>query len=94
MNSNEEIAQDVSATRRKFVRGVGILAMFTAIAAAVGFPFSRKKNIIACGPDEKKKTMKMLTQDGRLVEIDASLVTATRKKITDKELQNWVKNKS
>jgi len=33
----------------------------------------------------------MLTQDGRLVEIDEALLTASRKKVTDIELQNWIK---
>ncbi len=32
----------------------------------------------------------MLTQDGRLVEIDKSLLASSGKKITDKELQKWV----
>jgi hypothetical protein len=33
----------------------------------------------------------MLTQDGRLVEIDKKLLVSPGKKITDKELQQWVK---
>jgi len=33
----------------------------------------------------------MLTRDGKLVEIDASLLAVNKKKISDKELQNWVK---
>jgi hypothetical protein len=39
---------------------------------------------------EKKETVKMLTQDGHLVEIDKALI-ASGKKVTDKELQQWVK---
>jgi len=35
----------------------------------------------------------MLTQDGRLVEIDATLLAANTKKVSDKELQTWVKSK-
>ncbi len=33
----------------------------------------------------------MLTQDGKLVEIDKKLLVSPGKKITDKELQQWVK---
>ena len=42
---------------------------------------------------KKPETIKMLTQDGILVEIDQKLLTSGGKKITDKELQQWVKNK-
>ena len=91
MNSDTKVSQTPSPTRRKFVAGVGILSAFVAIAAAMGFRFPGKKEIISCGPGEKKKTVKMLTQDGRLVEVDASLLTGGTKKITDNELQNWVK---
>jgi hypothetical protein len=35
----------------------------------------------------------MLTQDGHLVEIDAALLASNTKKVSDKELQNWVKRK-
>ena len=34
--------------------------------------------------------MKMLTQDGKLVEIDRSLAGNGRRKITNEELQHWV----
>ena len=34
-----------------------------------------------------------LTQDGKLVEVDASLLAANSKKISDKELQNWMNSK-
>jgi hypothetical protein len=39
----------------------------------------------------KPKTIKMLTQDGQLVEVDAKLLASNSKKISNKELQNWVK---
>lgn len=34
--------------------------------------------------------VKMLTQDGKLVEIDQHLVNGTGKKISNQELQHWV----
>ena len=42
---------------------------------------------------EKKKTerVKMLAQDGTLVEVDIAALSANKKKITNKELQNWIK---
>lgn len=76
-------------TRRKFVVGLGLLSLL----AAIGLPVAKRKQIISCGPFDKKKTVKMLTQDGKLVEIDEDKLTGQRKKISDKELQSWV-NKS
>ena len=39
----------------------------------------------------ESNTIKMLTQDGTLVEINKDLVIHSARKITDKELQEWVK---
>lgn len=40
----------------------------------------------------KPEKTKMLSQDGTLVEVDiAALMTSDKKKITNKELQNWIK---
>jgi hypothetical protein len=40
---------------------------------------------------KKSETVKMLTQDGKLVEIDKKLLASPGKKISDIELQQWVK---
>jgi hypothetical protein len=74
-------------SRRRFVWGVGILSLLTAAGSALKFPFLNKKS----RPEIKGKTVKMLTQDGTLVEIDAALITASRKKATNSDLQNWIK---
>ena len=43
-------------------------------------------------PENKKtNTVKMLTQDGKLVEVNAADLPAKKKKITNEELQNWIK---
>jgi len=42
------------------------------------------------GAKKKSTTVRMLTEDGKLVEVDSSLITKGRK-ISDKELQDWVK---
>jgi len=74
-------ANKQNSSRRKFIEwGLGALAAFSAI----GLFFSQKK---------KKKTVKMLTQDGRLVEVDEALIKSTGKKINNKEIHSWVKNK-
>ncbi len=38
------------------------------------------------------ETVKMLTRDGRLVEIDKRLLASPGKKISDKELREWIGN--
>ena len=43
---------------------------------------------------EKTETVKMLTQEGKLVEIDRTLLGSAGKKVSDKELQQWVKIKT
>lgn len=40
---------------------------------------------------KKTETVKMLTQDGKLVEVNISALPTQKKKITNKELQNWIK---
>jgi protein-disulfide isomerase len=40
---------------------------------------------------QKTETVKMLTQDGKLVEVTVSAIPSKKKKITNKELQNWIK---
>jgi hypothetical protein len=42
--------------------------------------------------EEKPATIKMLAEDGSLVEIDEALL-GSGKKITNTELQTWIKNK-
>ena len=68
-------------TRRKLVGWLGVVSLVTMVGGAFR-PWKSKK---------KTNTVKMLAQDGTLVEIDASLLAASTKKISDKELQNWVK---
>lgn len=39
----------------------------------------------------KKKTMKFLTQDGKLVEIDVDKIPGAKKAANKQDIQNWVK---
>ena len=66
--------------RRKFLAwGAGALTLIA------GFRFFTKQN------DEAPATTKMLTQDGKLVEVDVKLISQVKKKATNKEVQEWIK---
>ena len=66
-------------SRKKFLfLGLSAVALFSV------FKFSFPKN------RKKKNTVKMLTQDGKLVEIDQEMIKSSKKKITNAELRDWV----
>ncbi len=67
-------------SRRKVTVWLGIISLFTVVGAVFN-PWKVKKT----------KLVKMLTQDGKLVEVDEANLAGGRKKVTNKELQNWVK---
>jgi len=58
----------------------------SAMAVIKWIPGFRKKQDIKAG-----EMVKMLSQDGRLVEIDARLLSNAGKKASTEELQQWVK---
>lgn len=67
-------------SRKKFLfMGLSVVTLFSV------FKFAMPKN------KKKKNKMKLLTQDGKLVEIDQDLIKSSKKKITDAELKTWVK---
>ena len=76
---NMEQTQNPSS-RKKFICWGA--AAFTSLTVFRLFRNTKKK---------KSETVKMLTQDGRLVEINKELLAPSSKKISDKELQRWVK---
>jgi hypothetical protein len=72
------------STRKKFLLwGATILSAFTLFKFLPG----TKQKATAAAND----TVKMLTRDGRLVEVDKKLLTSAGKKISNDELQQWVK---
>jgi hypothetical protein len=80
---------DRSAGRRKLLAAIGVL---TLIAMRIkGLPV--RKQVVACAPSIDKKTIRVLSQDGKLMEIDKGDARATGKKISDVELQEWVRRK-
>jgi hypothetical protein len=90
-NINEQ-----EASRRKILKWgslSSIALLFTGFK--ISKLFSVKKEVISCGPPSESKMVKMLTQDGVLVEVDISkLSQKTGVKISDNQLQNWVNKKS
>jgi len=69
------------SSRRKFVYwSLGIFSSLTALK----FILPKKK---------KPATVKMLTEEGKLVEVDMSRVKKTGIKVSDKDVISWVKNK-
>jgi hypothetical protein len=68
-------------TRKKFIWWGATLV--TAIAAVKWLPRIQKV--------KEPQTTKMLTQDGKLVEIDKKLLAKASKKISNEELQQWIK---
>jgi hypothetical protein len=70
-------------TRRRFI---GIGAVTALMFAFFRFFIPHKKR--------KTETTKMLTQDGRLVEVETTKLPRKRKRIADADIQTWVKRKS
>jgi hypothetical protein len=74
------------SSRKKFIWwGAGLVTAFAGLRLFKG----KNKNV----EEKKKETVKMLTQDGKLVEIDRELMTAG-KKISTEELKQWVNKKT
>lgn len=67
-------------SRKKFI-GLGISA--AALLTSFKFWNSKKR--------DKPATVKMLTQDGKLVEVNIAALSSKKKKITNKELEGWIK---
>ena len=73
--------QQSKSTRRKFFFwGLGIFSSVTALR----FILPQKK---------KRNTIKLLSEDGKLVEVDADLIKKTGVKVEPKDIPAWVKNK-
>jgi hypothetical protein len=72
-----------TTSRKKFLLwGTSVLSSLTLL------------KFISGNKEKKTKTVKMLTQDGKLVEVDAGkLPGGKRKKITDEQLKTWVNKK-
>ena len=75
-----EMMPETNNRKRFLLWGIGVIG---AIAAS---------KILKRSPKKTAKTARLLTQDGKLVEIPEDLITCgKRKKISDEQLQNWIK---
>jgi hypothetical protein len=83
--SDIDPTQNQDNSRRKLIAGLGVLSLFPIVKLTTSF---KKKDVIACAPEVK--TVKFLTQDGTLVEVDASKINGGKEKISNQALQNWV----
>ena len=73
--------QQKTPTRKKFLLwGAALLSSLTVLKFIPG------------SKQEKKETVKTLTRDGKLVEVDADKIyCGKRKKISDDQLKSWVR---
>lgn len=84
-----ESFQSELKTRRKLLTGIGLLSFFSLFKFGL---FTKKDAVISCAPPPgKKETMKVLSRDGQLVEVEVSRIKRVEEKISNKELQNWIK---
>jgi hypothetical protein len=67
-------------SRKKFL--LWGAAALSSLSVLKFFKVSKKK---------KPETIKMLARDGELVEVNIAALPTQKKKITNKELQNWIK---
>ncbi len=67
-------------TNRKKFLWWGVTAVGAALLLKV---FPKKKQ-------EESATVKMLTQDGKLVEVDRKLVASTGSKVSNSDLKKWL----
>lgn len=77
--------ENKSLSRKKFLAwSVGISSL---LAVPAFLKFSSKKK-------DKSTTVKMLTQDGKLVEIDVANIPSKKKKIKVAEIHTWMNKKT
>ncbi|HVS96749.1 MAG TPA: hypothetical protein VHE54_09690 [Puia sp.] len=85
--------------RRQFLAAGGILSFFALFSLwrmakkspAMGDGEAIKSPASACAPVRKKESVRMLAQDGRLVEVDAAHLGRPKKRITNEELRRWIR---
>jgi hypothetical protein len=77
--------ENKNVSRKKFLAwSVGISSLL-AVPAFLKFPNKKKK---------QTATAKMLTQDGRLVEIDVANIPSKKKKIKTADIHTWINKKT
>jgi hypothetical protein len=89
MEKENSISNNESNSRRKLIAGIGLLSLLAPLASAAKAPFIRKNIQAAATPPPNK--VKMLTQDGKLVEVDQNFLSAIRQKASNEEIKSWIK---
>ena len=74
-----------AVSRKKFLSWGLVFSSILAVPSAL---FFGKKNTTA-----EKTTAKLLTQDGKLVEIDIKNLPSSQVKIKDGDIHHWIRNK-
>ncbi len=89
MNNTDQPSK-VKRVRRSLIAGLGILSLFPFLKSGL---FNKRKDVMSCGPIAQTP-VKMLTQDGRLVEIDPSKIASSKGKATTDEMKSWIKKEA
>jgi len=77
-----------ATTRRKLLGWIGLLSALPLLKLGL---LSKRKAVIDCAPAPDKTTIKVLSQDGQLMEVDVSKISIVEKGVSDQELQTWVR---
>ncbi len=72
--------QNLTSRKKFFLWGLGIISSLTALKLIIP-----KKKI--------STTVKMLAEDGKLVEVDVNQIKKTGIKVSNKDIHTWIKNK-
>lgn len=86
--SKEPIKLDAKNARRTLLASIGALSLFPLLKLGI---FTKERVVISCAPAALPQTVKMLTQEGVLVEVDISKLKGDKHKISNKQLQTWIK---
>jgi len=74
-----------TVSRKKFVAWMAAISSSLTVPAILKFSARKKASAT---------TAKMLTQDGKLVEIDIANIPSRKKKIKEAEIHTWVNKKT
>ena len=78
-----------SVSRKKFVKWSGLGSLGLLIGGRFANFFSSDSSASKSG---KPTTVKMLTEDGKLVEVDISKLPKERTKISNEDVHSWIKS--
>ena len=84
---NRKTIQTEKKVRRKLLSGIGLLALLPLVKG-IGL-FRNRKETISCTPPAESKTIRVLSKNGKLMEIDVSKAKSLGK-VSDQELQDWI----